>query len=104
MSSDNPIQKHPESQAGNGAADQLGGQPNPEGFPVGGPTEPNSPQSPNDRKYPARDRDWHDYAMLIIEGVGVVFLIAYTTFAALQWRAMRESNHQAKHNDISNCA
>jgi hypothetical protein len=33
--------------------------------------------------------------MLIIEGIGVIFLIAYTTFAALQWCANKKAAEAA---------
>jgi hypothetical protein len=43
-----------------------------------------------------KKRDWLDYATGVLELIGLVVLIAYTTFAALQWCEMKRSVGQAQ--------
>src|SRR5258708_13661899 len=83
------------------SADQK--QPNPSGPETAPAKNPNSPSPPlpiaesnssptttGECRLCKPERDWHDKVMLWVEIVGVIFLIAYTTVATLQWCAMRD--------------
>lgn len=88
MASENPNQRPPETKGSNEPSEKNGG--GTALLPL--PAEWNPPQAPPSHALaPKKQRDWHDYAMLIIQGVGVFFLIAYTTFAALQWCEMKKT-------------
>ncbi len=79
MTSEDPSQKPSETEGSERLTDELGGR-----------TNPKVPDSNNITSKPPRD--WYEYTMLIVQSLGVIFLIAYTTFAALMWCEMRKTN------------
>jgi hypothetical protein len=91
MSLENPSNEVNASNTGSSSASQQRESANPEV--LRGTTPTNPPPPPNGRTVThKKHRDWHDCAMLTVEAIGVVFLIAYTTFAALQWLQIRWTN------------
>jgi hypothetical protein len=104
MTSENPKQEKAESKTRKRTAEQHGNEPKQQVTPTSGATKTNPPQAQNGDKIPCKKhRDWHDNAMLVVDAVGVLFLIGYTTFAALQWSAMNKTLGQAtRQADIAN--
>jgi hypothetical protein len=95
MSFENQNDKESEPETGNARADKPAQGAESRIPPVPGSTEPNRPEPP-DRNRTAPRRDWHDKATLIVQAVGVLFLIAYTTFAALQWCETKKAADAAR--------
>jgi hypothetical protein len=83
MTLENPNQEHSEPKTSEVGPDKQSEVPKSTG---------SAEASRSDETSGRSKRDWHDHAMLWVQGVGVFFLIAYTTFAALQWCEMRDAN------------
>ena len=97
MDSENSNQENAETQRTDGTSDENSSTSQPQVPIVSGPTEFQPPPSPKSQQVPPKaQKDWFDYIKLAMEGVGLVVLIAYTTFAALQWRANERAANAAK--------
>jgi len=90
MTSKNPSNKESEAQRSKGPADQHCNQSQPPVSPTSAELQP--PPPPPQHKPPwQKKRDWFDYVKFGAEIIGLGVLIAYTTFAALQWCEMKKA-------------
>jgi len=97
MTSENPTQKNGKTERGERPADEHSGQA-PSPIPPT-TTVSQSPPSPYENGKPREKyRDWLDYATMGLQVIGLVVLIAYTTFAFLQWREIQRSTNAAMEN------
>jgi hypothetical protein len=95
MDLDKPSQKPSELEEGSGTADERIGQAPPLIPPS--VTAMQVPPSPNgDSKSEKKQRDCFDYMEIGIQSFGILVLLAYTTFAAFQWCAMKKAAQAAK--------
>jgi hypothetical protein len=90
MNLEDSSQKPSKTEGSNRPTDQHSGQTPPPISPT--VTVSQSPLASNEQcESQKKHRDWVDYTTLGLETFGLAVLIAYTTFAALQWCEMRES-------------
>jgi hypothetical protein len=84
-------QKPSETKGSNGPAHEhptQGPPPVPPAIAVSQPPPPPDEHGESNKKH----RDWVDYLTIGLETFGLIVLVAYTTFAALQWCEIRNTN------------
>ena len=97
MGSGNPKKKNPKPNRGNRPPDEHRSESSPQVSPTPLPAESDTPPTPTCEKAACeKKRDWLDYVKFSAEIIGLIVLIFYTTFAALQWCANEKAASAAK--------
>jgi len=104
VESESPNQETTQPEGTKRPSDKDSEQAKPPNTPAVIPAEPQPPPAPRNHKVSWKaDRDWLDYIKFAAELIGLCILLAYTTFAALQWSEMRKAAKAAEGaNEIAN--
>lgn len=96
MDSENPSQENTKANRGDRPADDNRSEPQSTNLVTPFPAKPNAPALIHEKVACEQKRDWLDHIKLWAEMVGLLVLIAYTTFAGLQWKANEKAADAAK--------
>ena len=93
MTSENSNQEHSQSKTGSNESDNYGQSSEHEVTPIPDPRIAAPPPSPRTHYVTTKsEKNWMDYVKFGGELLGLLVLIVYTTFAALQWLQIRWTN------------